>query len=106
MQAAIMVEWMESEAGWGQRPDGYSLHLSKDDAEKYIRDYWAGMPPRDEHGRPPEVYERPGSNRTLVMIDNNLHAEIEASPKPGVRVWENQMDEYRKKKRVVMGHDM
>ena len=39
-----MVRWRESERGWGQRPDGWSLHLSVADANGYIADYWSRQP--------------------------------------------------------------
>lgn len=32
------VLWTESEQGWGQRPDGYSLHLSLDSVKKMRAD--------------------------------------------------------------------
>ena len=34
----ILVQpWTESEKGWGSRPDGYSLHLSEEDRDKYLK---------------------------------------------------------------------
>ena len=30
-----VIEWTESEAGWGQRPDGFTVHETLDDARKY-----------------------------------------------------------------------
>ena len=30
-------KWEESEAGWGTRPDGYTLHRSKADIEVYLK---------------------------------------------------------------------
>jgi hypothetical protein len=33
----IRQEWEESERGWGCRPDGYSLHLDKEDRNTYIK---------------------------------------------------------------------
>lgn len=110
MHAAVLVEWTESEAGWGLSPDGVSLHLSKDDAEEYIKAHWAKMPSRDENGSPPKVYERPERGRTLVMIDNELHRELhrELSEKPekALRLWDQEFMDLRKKKRVVTQHDM
>lgn len=39
MNTAILETWTESEAGWGTRPDGGSLHLTKEDYKKFIDDY-------------------------------------------------------------------
>jgi hypothetical protein len=30
-------KWTESEAGWGQRPDGYSLHISRDERDRVAK---------------------------------------------------------------------
>ena len=32
---AVILEWNEHESGWGCRPDGYSFHLSINDAKLY-----------------------------------------------------------------------
>lgn len=32
--------WYESEAGWGQRPDGYTLHLTTEDHAAFVKDYF------------------------------------------------------------------
>lgn len=49
-----VMEWEESERGWGTRPDGVSLHKSKADCDAYVKKYWEGMPDRapDEYSRP------------------------------------------------------
>lgn len=46
--------WLESERGWGIRPDGYSLHTTRGDVDAYIAQYWDGMPDTvpDEYSRP------------------------------------------------------
>lgn len=52
--------WEESERGWGCRPDGFSLHATREDVDKYIKEYWTGMPKEvpDEYSRPcGEPYE-------------------------------------------------
>lgn len=35
----LVQEWEESERGWGTRPDGYSVHLSHEDRDKYVSGY-------------------------------------------------------------------
>lgn len=54
MKQVIVVRWEESEAGWGTRPDGYSLHKDDAAARQFIQDYWAKMPKQV-----PEEYSRP-----------------------------------------------
>ena len=41
---AICQRWVEHEHGWGNRPDGFSLHLSVEGLLRYIKDYWDSMP--------------------------------------------------------------
>lgn len=31
--------WEESERGWGTRPDGYSLHIDRNEAARYKKDF-------------------------------------------------------------------
>ena len=34
MKTAFLDTWTESESGWGQRSDGCSIHLSKEEYKK------------------------------------------------------------------------
>lgn len=36
-QLILVQRWTETESGWGQRPDGYSLHLNETDRQKYLK---------------------------------------------------------------------
>lgn len=76
----VKVSWIETERGWGIRPDGCSLHLSKEDAKKYIDDYWASMP--DEV---PCEYSKP-DGETIVDVSKKLYNEIKNS-KNGLRYY-------------------
>jgi hypothetical protein len=49
------INWTESERGYGQRPDGHTLHLTKDDAEQFIAEYWDKQP----KGYAPDCYSFP-----------------------------------------------
>lgn len=60
----IKQEWWESEDGWGQRPDGYSIHLNKKDRDEYIKDYWDRMPDKVPH-----EYSRPSGDPTNFEVD-------------------------------------
>lgn len=86
----VCQEWLESGRGWGQRPDGASLHLSRADCDEYIKEYWATMP--DD---PPDEYERPAGEPTVIDVDHQVYLQIKAS-RNGVRLWEQR---YREMKR-------
>ena len=97
MKTLIVQKWEESERGWGTRPDGYTLHMKREDVGAFLRAMrerekksYGGCVP-DEYSMPcGEPYEWDCSNDVLV-------AEIEKSengiwgqgrnppkPKPGV----------------------
>ena len=85
----VMVEWVESERGWGIRPDGVSLHHHDNMAKHYIRSYWNDMP--DET---PDEYSRPNSDPTPVEISDDLYEEMETLRKKGVfglRLYEHEL---------------
>lgn len=54
----IAQKWEESELGFGIRPDGYSLHLTHEDRNAYVEEYWAAMPEKL-----PNTYSRPVTKR-------------------------------------------
>lgn len=68
--ALYKIEWTEYERGWGQRPDGETFHLSLDEANQYIKDYWKRMP-----DAVPDIYSRPGTPK-LTEVDKNFYEEF------------------------------
>ena len=71
MKTVLYQEWVESERGWGLRPDGFSLHLSEQDCQKYIKQYWDRMP-----NKVPDEYERPEGSPRLVSIPDEIYARL------------------------------
>lgn len=49
-----IIQWTEHERGWGNRPDGFSVHPSAAAAVAYVEAYWARMPKavQDEFSAP------------------------------------------------------
>jgi hypothetical protein len=86
MHTVVKQYWEESEAGWGVRPDGHSLHLTESDRESYIKDYWDREAERNPSGAVPDEYERPSGSGELVDVDNETYEAIKAS-KNGIRVF-------------------
>ena len=72
---AYRQNWIESERGMGQRPDGASLHLSKEDAEAYVKAYWARMP----SGSAPEAYSKQDGNPFLVLVAWKIYQALLAN---------------------------
>lgn len=71
MSTAYRINWIESERGWGTRDDGYSLHISAEEAKKYVNDHWDTMP--DEA---PSEYSRPDCDPYLVEIDSEIAKKL------------------------------
>lgn len=75
--ALYRIQWTEYERGWGCRPDGETYHCSREDADKYIKDYWAKMP----DGPAPYEYSAPGTP-TLVEVTEELYNKVMKIVKP------------------------
>lgn len=73
-------EWLESERGWGTRPDGYSLHPSPDVALKFIQAYWDQMP-----NTVPDEYSRPIGVPFPVRVSDELAERIEEAENKTIR---------------------
>ena len=77
MNAVYRVEWIESERGWGQRPDGISLHKDKNEMERFINAY--------ESRGSMDCYSR-AIDKQLVEVDEKIYQEVQ---KRG-SMWERQ----------------
>lgn len=82
----LLQEWEESERGWGVRDDGYSFHLTEEDAKIYVKAYWDSMPTKVQH-----EYSRTYGEPVWVSVTFDFFREvkkaIEEGPKKGYRVW-------------------
>lgn len=72
MQIAVCQPWLESERGWGQRPDGFSLHQTQEHCTAYIKAYWDDQP----KGPAPDEYSRPDGNAYLVKVSDELFKKL------------------------------
>jgi len=95
---AILVEWTESERGWGQRPDGYSVHLNQQAAVDYIQSYQDKLPVTV-----PNVYTRPDDkhNWQTIKVSDELYAKIVSSDNKSVRLWNHPNEDYPLKPELV-----
>jgi hypothetical protein len=67
-----IMEWEESERGWGVRPDGFSIHPSQENYREFLADYWAKMP-----NETPDEYERPAWDKLIHYILPSNHTLVE-----------------------------
>ncbi|MHA1482453.1 MAG: hypothetical protein ACTSQA_03315 [Candidatus Heimdallarchaeaceae archaeon] len=75
MEKTVIIEgWVESEAGWGTRPDGATIHLTKEDSENYIAGYWDTMPDKT-----PSEYSRPNGVTKVAKVSDDLYKRVKAT---------------------------
>lgn len=68
---AICQKWEESEANWGVRSDGYSLHLGEDDRKRFVAEYWDSMPDST-----PAEYSRPSGEPYRCIVDKKTFTAL------------------------------
>ena len=74
MPVVICQLWEESEAGWGCRPDGFTVHKDEADQKAFIKAYWAKQPA----GPAPAEYTRPDGNGFSMELaeDDELYLKL------------------------------
>ncbi len=65
IKVGVRINWMEYERGWGQRPDGATLHRSMKVAQDYVGAYWSRQP----GGTAPDDYSAPGDPALIQITD-------------------------------------
>lgn len=72
MKKLYAMPWLESESGWGTRPDGYSFHASLEECDQFIKEYWDKQP-----AQCPAEYSRPNAKTPiLVDVSDSLHQYV------------------------------
>jgi len=72
-------KWDESEAGWGVRPDGYTIHRRREDIDAFLKAMRDREYERYKGATPPE-YSRPSGDPYLAILDDpDTEAKLEAS---------------------------
>lgn len=73
--AVYEIRWTEYERGWGQRPDGVSLHKSLQDALETLKKHNAEQP--TDHI--PDIYTK-GSDPKLIEVDKKTFDKVQKKP--------------------------
>jgi len=74
MASVVRQDWVESERGWGVRPDGYTLHLTSADRDLFVKGFY------DMHNNlpsAPDEYTRTNGGPTVVDVDDDTVAELQ-----------------------------
>lgn len=81
----VRQDWIESEKGWGQRPDGCSLHKTVSDCKDFIDKYWSSMP-----YFVPNEYDCPVGEPYHISIPKELYNEMMQN-NLGMRIYGGRM---------------
>lgn len=66
----VCQPWVEYERGWGNRPDGYSLHLSEEDRNKFVEGFNIIFNNK-EHA--PDEYSVAQGKPFVTEVDMDMH---------------------------------
>jgi hypothetical protein len=103
MPKVIVQKWEESERGWGTRPDGYSIHKSRDDLRQYLADEWAAEKQRNPSGVTPDEYTRTSGTPYEAEVDEETFDKI--GDRRGLRVFD-KVPGQRRQRRMGYGAAM
>lgn len=71
------VRWTESEAGWGQRPDGFTVHRDEAEVKRYIDAYWAAEKARNTSGITPSDYSFAETGFYMIGVSRSLFDAVQ-----------------------------
>jgi hypothetical protein len=74
----VCQEWVERERGWGMRPDGYTLHLTKDDHDAWVKRHYAR-----HTGPAPDEYTSTMGEPRLLAVDAATHKNLTDNKESG-----------------------
>ena len=98
MKTAFLDTWTESEAGWGKKDDGGSIHSTKEGYKSYVEEYW---------GEELDEISCNGSTGGFILEDLGLNNLSKTQTKPYFKfqdlldVYRNNGDTYDESGRVV-----
>ena len=102
MKVAIIEGVTEYERGWGNRPDGHLLYLTKEDREIYLK--WFH---KDDTVSAPDDYSKENGNPKVIQVSDSLYNELNdrkvSHPEsPGRWITYSQYNDYCSKKDISL----
>ncbi len=83
MPKVICQKWLESERGWGTRPDGYTLHLTEAHRKRFVEAFWKRQKELLGNSTPDEYSREDGESYECPVTDT-IYQKVKAS---GDGVW-------------------
>jgi len=78
MPKVICQKWLESEAGWGTRPDGYTLHLTEAHRVRFVAEFWRKQKEHLGEETPPE-YTREDGEPYECPVTRTIYLAVQES---------------------------
>jgi hypothetical protein len=100
--------WWESERGWGQRPDGFTLHASFEDHKRFTEDHWKkqkayfaerGLP----EGHVPDAYTFASGDPFVVEVDEETYRAVTDPAVAGIWGQGNKAPEKANRRDLELG---
>jgi hypothetical protein len=70
--------WWEKERGWGERPDGWTMHATPEDRKAFIDAYWERMP-----DVVPDEYSYPAGDAYMIEVDCATYEKVRDDERKG-----------------------
>lgn len=73
MKAVYAQQWFEYERGWGSRPDGITLHSSRQKRDAYVEHYNKTY---NNKKVVPDCYTRASDTPQLIEVEDDIYKEV------------------------------
>lgn len=99
MNKVILQFWEESERGWGNRPDGCSLHLDSQSRDTYVNDIYKNRTENDI----PDEYDRVIGEPIETFISDVMYSRVKL--KTNVRIHEHELNNLMNMAEIIIRDD-
>ena len=72
VQSVLRQDWMESERGWGTRPDGCSLHIDYKSHTRFLEIHWGNR----QQAYVPDEYSLPDGQPYWVNVNHGVYEKL------------------------------
>lgn len=73
VRTVLAQDWEESERGWGTRPDGFTLHLTSEAHQAYVKDYYLR---NNNRAVTPDEYTRVCGDPKMVQVSEKIYKKL------------------------------
>jgi len=87
MPKVLVMQWEESECGWGVRPDGWTMHFDKESLDLYCASFWAQQRAGHTGQFAPDVYTREAGKPFELEVDAEIYEKVKANKGTDKPVW-------------------